>query len=170
MVLLALLGVAITRASRAAAPVYWICLVPVYGAACIAVAWARGRQHGGIAWSAIGRQVLHWLGIAIALGLDFLVRSTGEESGAAAGLNALLLLALGCYLAGIHLEWVFSLVGLLLTVALVILAEAEEYVWLIFVVGAMILAVVIALRWLLHREQAPGAPAAQTAAPTRTGP
>ena len=149
MVLLALVGVGLTRASREIAPTYWVCLVPIYAASSIATEWARGRQPGKLAWSEAGRQVLHWLAIAAALGLDFLIRSTGEESGVAAGMNALLLLALGCFLAGIHGEWLFSLVGVLLTVALIILAKAEEYIWLIFVVGAVTIALILALRWLL---------------------
>jgi hypothetical protein len=165
MVLLALVGVGLSQASRSAAPPYWICLVPAYAAVCMAIAWARGRTHGGVGLSAVGRQALHWLGIAVALALDFLVRGTGEESGSAAGLNALLLLALGCFLAGIHLEWLFTLVGVLLAVALVVLAKAEEYMWLIFVVGAVTIVLMVALRWLLHARKSP----APRTAPVATG-
>jgi hypothetical protein len=111
---------------------------------------------------------LHWLAIAAALGLDFLIRATGEESGVAAGMNALLLLALGCFLAGIHVEWLFTLVGALLTVALIILAKAEEYIWLIFVAGAVTIALILALRWVLaaHSRKAL---ASRAAIPVATG-
>ena len=148
MVALAMVGVAITTASQAAAPIYWISLVPLYGALCLATAWSRAR-HAGAAERRplILRQVWHWLGIGVALSLDFVVRGTGEESGRAAGLNALLLLALGCYLAGVHLEWIFTLVGGLLVLTLIVLAQAEEYFWLIFVAGGVSIA---ALYWL-HR-------------------
>jgi hypothetical protein len=169
MALLALLGVGLTTSSASIAPTYWICLVPVYGAACVAIAWARGRQHGRLAWSAAARQLLHWVGIAVALGLDFLVRRTGEESGSAAGMNALLLLALGCYLAGVHLEWIFALVGVLLTVALIIVSKADQYMWLIFVVGAVTIAAMIGLRWLLARMHSRKSPAAAPPAPVATG-
>jgi hypothetical protein len=169
MTLLALLGVGLTTTSRSVAPAYWISLVPIYGAACAALAWARGRHHGRFAWSAVTRQVLHWVGIAIALGLDFFIRGTGEETGSAAGMNALLLLALGCYLAGVHLDWLFALVGVLLTVALIILTKAEEYLWLIFVVGAVTIAVIVGLRWLLGRAHARRSLAAQASAPVATG-
>jgi hypothetical protein len=169
MALLALLGVGLTTTSASIAPTYWISLVPIYGAACVGIAWARGRHRGGVAWSGVVRQVLHWVGIAIALGLDFLIRGTGEETGSAAGMNALLLLALGCYLAGVHLEWVFTLVGVLLTVALVIVTKAEQYLWLIFVVGAVTIALIIALRWLLARAHARKSLGAQASAPVATG-
>jgi hypothetical protein len=67
----------------------------------------------------------------------------------AAGMNALLLLALGCYLAGIHLDWLFVPVGLLLTLALVCVAKADQYLWLVFVVGGLaIVGLFFAMRWL----------------------
>src|SRR5262249_37070259 len=110
MVLLALLGVALSSASNSAAPVYWVSLVPIYGVLCLGIAWTRARQDGRPVRSEVIRQLLHWLGIGVALALDYVVRETQVETGKAAGLNALLLLALGCYLAGIHLEWIFTLV------------------------------------------------------------
>jgi hypothetical protein len=96
MVVLALLGVAFTNARYDFAQTYWVCLVPVFGLLCVGTAWARTRHEGGLRMHAVIRQVLHWLGIGIALWLDFLIRSTGEETAQAAGLNAVLLLALGC--------------------------------------------------------------------------
>src|SRR5262249_41815077 len=126
MVLLAMLGVAITTASRALAPLYWISLLPLFGGLCLAAPWGRAPAAGAAERRPLVlRQLWHWLGIGIALGLDFLIRGTGEESGTGAGLNALLLLALGCYLAGVHLEWIFTLVGGLLTLTLIVLTQAE---------------------------------------------
>lgn len=159
MVLLALLGVGLTTTSRSAAPAYWVALVPIYGLICIATAAARVRQGETAARPAIARQVLHWVAIGVALALDFWVRGTGEETGAAAGLNALLLLALGCFLAGIHLDWLFTLVGVLLALVLVVVAKAEQYLWLIFVVGVVAILVMFAWsRWLTPRRLPAGKP------------
>jgi hypothetical protein len=151
MVLLALLGVGLSTASKEAASVYWVSLVPVYGLLCVGAAWVRARQGRGIEREAVLRQLFHWLGIGAALGLDFYIRGTGEESGTGAGLNALLLLAVGCYLAGVHLEWLFVLVGILLTVALIVVTKAEQYLWLIFLVGALSVAAMLGLIWLFGR-------------------
>src|SRR5262249_44738122 len=104
MVLLALLGVALTTTGKSAAPPYWISLAPIFGVLCAGTAWARHRHAAGLRREEVLRQGLHWLGVAVALGVDFVVRNTGEETGQAAGLNAMLLLALGCFLAGVHLE------------------------------------------------------------------
>jgi hypothetical protein len=156
MVLLALLGVGLTASGSTAAAPYWVALVPVYGAVCVATAWARahkGEKHQ------IVRQALHWVGVAVALGLDFVVRSSGEETSMAAGMNALLLLALGCYLAGVHLDWLFVPVGILLTLALICVAKADQYLWLIFVVGGLAIAGLLFVMRRLSRAHARAAAA-----------
>jgi hypothetical protein len=163
MVLLALLGVALSTASKAAASVYWISLVPIYGLLCVGTAWARARRDGGIDRAQALRQVWHWLGIGVALGLDFYIRGTGEESALGAGLNALLLLAVGCYLAGVHFEWLFVPVGVLLTLALVIVTKADQYLWLIFLFGALTIVALLALMGLFGRWRARKAAAAHAA-------
>jgi Ni/Fe-hydrogenase subunit HybB-like protein len=155
MVLLALLGVGPTTTNSAAAPTYWISLVPVYGLLCVSLAWARAQHEPGSRRPAVIRQLFHWLGIGVAVGLDFYIRGAGAETGTAAGMNALLLLALGCYLAGIHLEWLFVLVGMLLTLALLVVAKADQYLWLIFVVGGVAVAAMLALGWYLGKTRSP---------------
>jgi hypothetical protein len=142
MVALALLGVGLTTTQREIAPKYWIALVPVYGLLCVWTAWNRTR-HGEGGRVLIIRQVIHWLVIAAALAMDFLIRGTGEETGSAAGYNALLLLALGCLLAGVHLEWLFSLVGLLLVLTLIVVVKADQYLWLVVIGGAVVLAAML---------------------------
>jgi hypothetical protein len=109
MVVLALVGVGLANTDPRFVETYWICLVPVYGLLCVATAWRKaGKVYGG---RAILTQFLHWLGIALAVAVDYWVRGSAVETGTAAGLNAMLLLALGCYLAGVHLEPLFAVVG-----------------------------------------------------------
>jgi hypothetical protein len=169
MVLLALLGVALSSASNSAAPVYWVSLVPIYGVMCLAIAWTRARHDERAVRPEIIRQLLHWVGIGVALALDFMVRGTQIETGKAAGINALLLLALGCYLAGVHLEWVFALVGVLLSLALVVITQAEEYMWLIFVVGGLAIAAMLAVQWYLGKARSDQPVSKGTPAPNPTG-
>ena len=150
MLVLALVGVGLSTASRQSAPTYWMALVPVYGVLCIGVAWYRSRE-GESGPRVIVRQVFHWLIITGAVALDFLLRGSGEESGMAAGLNALLLLAIGCFLAGVHFEWLFSLVGLLLVLTLIVVVEANQYLWLVFIVGALLVVAMFAVARMIHR-------------------
>jgi hypothetical protein len=146
MVLLALLGVGLTTAgaSSGTAKVYWISMVPVFGILCIVTAYLNaGRGHFDA--SQIYKQALHWLGIGMAVSMDFFLLRTGEESGTGAGLVALLLLAVGCYTAGIQFHWLFILVGLLLGATLVIVTTAQQYTWLIFVIGVATIALMFVL-------------------------
>jgi hypothetical protein len=165
MVLLALLGVGLTSARSSYALTYWVAMVPIYGLACMVTAWRRAALSQHHERRLVLRQALHWIGIAVALGLDFLVRGSGEETAVAAGLNALLLLALGCYLAGIHFERLFVLVGILLTVIFAIVTKATEYLWLVFVIGGIAVAVMVGIWWLVDRR----ARRARVAAPVTTG-
>lgn len=143
MVVLALLGVGLATAQPLLARSYWVSLVPIYGALCIITAW-RHSQEGGE--RLVLRQVLHWLAIAGFVALDFYIRGTGVESQVSAGFNALMLLALGCLLAGVHLDGSFLFVGLLLTLTLVVAAKADQYLWVLFIAGALTIAALIAVR------------------------
>ena len=100
MIALALVGVGLTTTDRATARRYWMCLVPAYGVLCIVTAWFRSRQGAALGVGAVVHQMLHWLTITAAVGLDFWISGTGEQAGGAGGFNALLLLAVGCVLAG----------------------------------------------------------------------
>ena len=138
MVILALVGVGLTTTYRSVALRYWMTLVPIYGLLCVATAWLRSQQDATFDFGAVIRQVVHWLGVGAAVALDFYVNSAGEKTGSASGLNALLLLAIGCFLAGVHLQWLFALVGALLALALICLVKVDQYLWLIFLVGGLL--------------------------------
>jgi len=149
MVLLALLGVGLATMNAALARNYWMTLVPIYGVLCSVTAWRRSQQAGAAGGKLVLRQVLHWLAIGAAVLLDFEIRGSGMETQLSSGFNALLLLALGCFLAGVHLDWSFTLVGLLLALTLVCAAKAEQYLWLVFIVGVLVIGALLAARRLL---------------------
>lgn len=154
MIVLALIGVGLAAAKPLAARNYWVSLVPVYGVLCVVVAWRRSHAGGE---RLVLRQILHWLGIAGAVALDFYIRGTGIETQVTSGLDALLLLALGCFLAGVHLDWTFLGVGLLLTGTLVVVAKATQYLWLLLLFGIVALAIAFAVRRFWRPAGAPGA-------------
>ena len=151
MALLALAGTAITLADATWARTYWLFLVPIYGALCVFVAWQRTGQFGGT----VMRQILHWLSVAVAMVLDFaFLQGTGAQTAAATGLSSLLILSLGCVLAGIHLEWLFALVGLLLALILVVVSVAKQYLTIAFLVAGLA-ALGFAAYWVMGRRAPP---------------
>ena len=146
MALLALVGTGITLADASWARTYWLTLVPIYGALCVLAAWYNTGHFTG----SVIRQVLHWLSVAGAIVLDFTLLRRGEQAATGAGLSSLLILALGCLLAGIHLEWLFALVGLLLLAIFAIVSTAQQYVTIAFLAAAAA-ALVFAAYWAIKR-------------------
>ena len=146
MALLALIGTGVTLADAAWARSYWLALVPIYGVLCVYAAWHRTGQFSGT----VLRQILHWLSVAAAIALDFTLLRRGEQAATGIGLSSLLILALGCLLAGIHLEWLFALVGLLLLAIFAIVSFAQQYVTLAFLIAAAA-ALLLAAFWALKR-------------------
>lgn len=146
MILLALIGVAITMANFGIVRMYWVVLVPVYGMLSIFAAY-RDKRFSRVM---VVRQVFHWTGIGVAIYLDLtFLHGAGEQTSMATGLSSLLLLALGCYLAGINMEWPFIVVGVFLTLIFVFLVVAQEYMLLLLAVGAVLLATMLAIHKLM---------------------
>lgn len=148
MALLALVGTGITIADVRWAQTYWLALVPIYGMLCVIAAW----RHTGRLTGSVMRQILHWLSVAAAIALDFTLLRRGEQAAAGAGLSSLLILALGCLLAGIHLEWLFALVGLLLLAIFTVVSVAQQYMTIAFLIAAAA-ALVLAAYWVLTRRR-----------------
>jgi hypothetical protein len=150
MILLALIGAGATLANVTWAEKYWLWLVPVFGAICTLAAWLRTRTLD----RTVIRQVLHWLAVGVTIAIDFsFFRRSGEQTAMATGLSSLLILALGCLLAGVHLEWMFALVGLFLLAIAIMVSVAQEYMALVIVLGALLIVIVLigqhfAKKWL----------------------
>lgn len=148
MVLLAMVGAAVTLADAAWARTYWVALVPIFGVMCTIAAWDHTRALDRM----VVRQILHWLSVGLAIMLDFnFLQARGEQTAAATGLSALLILALGCLLAGIHLDWLFAVVGLLLLLMVVVVSIAQEYLALVFLAGILIIALLLGAQWFARR-------------------
>jgi hypothetical protein len=152
MVLLAMVGAAVTLADAAWARTYWLTLVPIFGVMCTVAAWDDTRALDRM----VVRQILHWLSVGLAIILDFnFLQARGEQTAAATGLSSLLILALGCLLAGIHLDWLFAAVGLLLLLMVVIVSVAQEYLALVFLAGVLIIALLLGAQWFTRRMRGP---------------
>jgi hypothetical protein len=107
----------------------------------------RTEANGG---TLIWRQVFHWAAIDVAIILDFFIGGTSLVTSEGVGINALLLLALGCFLAGVHFEWLFIVVGVLLSFTMIAVIEAEHYLWLMVGIGVVALIVIVLLNRYLR--------------------
>jgi hypothetical protein len=99
---------------------YWVVAAPGGFLASAVLGWFHGRQGGSSA--AIGtRQALHWSGLLAAAFLARLLPSDGSA--------ILLVLALGYFLAGVHLDRPMLWVGLLMGGGYVLVLQAPAYAW-----------------------------------------
>ncbi len=151
LVLLSGIGIAVSDASRDYGYRYWLAMAPVFGVLSAIAAGSEARRSGAAVAPAVGREVLHWSGLAVAVYLIYLLQATGRMTNEAAGLVALIALALTSYLAGIRANWRFCVVGAILACAVAAAALVDEFLW-VLALPALGIVVAAALLWMRARR------------------
>jgi hypothetical protein len=130
---------------------YWLVMVPIFAAASLYTGWTRARDRGESIHQILWRQTLHWLALALAVYLVFMLEQTGRLNREDAGLVALLALALTTLLAGVHFDWRLVLLGGLLGVTAACAAFVEEFFWILLIPA--VVAGGIAFFWRGRRDE-----------------
>lgn len=143
LIFLSILGVGIADASEYAAHWYWVGMVPVFFSACLFLEWQAIKHAQVSPRETLLKQIQHWLGVAAAFYLTFVLREIGSLDNQTTGLILLLVLALGTYLSGITTGWLFRLLGIFLGLCLIMVAYMEHYV-------AVLIASAVAMLSLYH--------------------
>jgi len=149
--LLTLLGVAYTSFSKQPIIAYWEVLTPIIGAACILTGWHEAEtRHEGV--RLVWTQALHWIAFLVAMNIILLPSVQNMLNSNATGLAILLLLALGTFVAGVHIvAWQFCLLGIVMAVCVPAIAWLEESA-LIVLLGLLALLGIGILGWWLTRR------------------
>ena len=138
VLILTLLGVAYTSFSKHPIVAYWEFPVPVIGVVCVGAGWHHAYDKQArlrLIWT----QALHWMAFIIAMNLILLPNVQNMLNSDATGLAILLLLALGTFVAGVHiLAWQMCLLGLIMALCVPAIALIEESA-LIVLLGAIVL-------------------------------
>lgn len=134
MLVLALVGMGLTMSREDGGWEFWIFLLAFYAGVSIFWAWQRAKQKQEPVWKMVRTQVFHWCSVLLTFGILVLFERTEIISREATADVALLMLALACILAGVHFEWTFLLVGIVLGVMAISLSYLEQFfVWLIMI-------------------------------------
>ncbi len=141
MLALALVGVGIAQRQESGGRYYWLFLVLIYAAIGIVRRWQRRKGEGQSLWSTIRAQVLHWLGSLVAIYIVLFFESVDISSRGEAADYSLLILALSCYLAGVHFHWAYLLIGAVLAVTAVGLGYLDQMSLFAVVVPLSVVAV-----------------------------
>lgn len=138
---LALVGMGLTQASEGGGALYWLILLWVYALFSLFRAWSQARERHESIWSEIHIHLFHWVGALVALHIIFLLERNDILSRDAASNVSMVILALSSYLAGLHFERMFLLIGIVLAIMAVVGAFVEQYtLWLMVVPSALIAA------------------------------
>jgi hypothetical protein len=121
---------------------YWCAMFPIFGVACLAHELAAGRAYEIALWRILLRQALHWLGPILAVKILFMQHARGQMATNAVALTIILLLAVTCFLAGVHFDRSFYWVSAFIALAAIIGTEVETYLW--FVVVLLLVGIAIA--------------------------
>lgn len=140
---LGLIGLGLMDFSPAYSETYWYFALPAFALTSIYLGWESAKRRGENPRIEFRRQILHWLGFFFALNLILVFLHAGTIERNVAGPVSLVLLALTCYLAGIHFEPAFVIVGILLALAAATAAYLEEYLFIILVISFLLLGVVL---------------------------
>jgi hypothetical protein len=147
VLILTLFGVAYASFSRQSMVGYWEFLAPVIGLLCVVLAWPRAPDQAArlrLVWT----QALHWLAFLVAMNLLLLSGVASMLSPDATGLTILTLLALGTFVAGVHIQaWQICVLGMLMGLGVPAIAWIERSALLLLLAAVALAVVGLALWW-----------------------
>ncbi len=126
MLVLALVGMGLTQASETGAWEYWLFVVCVYAGLGLWRSARSSKQSGKSIGKGLGRELAHWGTLICFLSVLLLLERREIINRDSASYFALMLLALSCCMAGVHIDWMLMVVGVVLTIMLVALATLEQ--------------------------------------------
>jgi hypothetical protein len=152
VLVLTLLGVAYTSVTRRPTIVYWEFLVIVTAAACIWGGWRYAPDRKAKV-RLIGSQALHWLAFFVAMNLVLLPSVQNMLNADATGLAILLLLALGTFVAGVHIPaWQVCVLGLVMGLFVPGIAWIEEAALIVLLALVALIGVGALFWWIGDRK------------------
>jgi hypothetical protein len=147
VLILTLSGVAYASFSRQSMVGYWEFLAPVIGVLCVVIAWPHAPDRAArlrLVWT----QALHWLAFLVAMNLLLLSGVASLLSPDATGLTILTLLALGTFVAGVHIQaWQICVLGMVMGVGVPAIAWIERSALLLLLAVVALAAIAAALWW-----------------------
>ena len=148
VLILTLFGVAYASFSRQSMVGYWEFLAPVIGLVCVFAGWPHAHDKAArvrLVWT----QALHWLAFLVSMNLLLLSGVASTLSPDAIGLTILTLLALGTFVAGVHIQaWQICVLGMLMGLGVPAIAWIERSALLLLLLGVIALAAIgLALWW-----------------------
>jgi hypothetical protein len=142
-----MIGVAYTSASRQPLVIYWEVLALTVGAVCVVTGW-RATQGSDARIRVLWTQALHWGAFLGAMNIVLLPGVQRVLTSSATGLTLLMLLALGTFVAGIHLSVRICLLGLTMALSVPAIAWLKQSALFLLLAVIAIVAVAVGVWWI----------------------
>ncbi len=137
VLVLAVLGVAYTSITGSPLYGYWEFLALAIGAACVFIGW-RQTDDKRARKQIVVTQILHWMAFLIAMNILLWPSVNTFLNGPATGLALMLLLALGTFVAGVHVSAEIAILGVALALTVPAIAWLKKSALLIALIGLVI--------------------------------
>jgi hypothetical protein len=152
VLVLAILGVAYTSIAQRPLFGYWEFLGIAVGVACVAIGWRKTKDRRE-RWVLARTQLLHWAAFLVAMNIVLWPSVNTFLNRPATGLALLLLLALGTFVAGVHVSADIAVLGLALAAAVPAIAWFKQYALLMALAVLVVTASAVSL-WSRRRDGA----------------
>ena len=149
---LVMIGLFLTNVSHLHARYYWSAMFPIFGIVSLWHELNAPNSNPAPLWKRIVRQVLHWLGPIVAVQIIFLQLARGQMDADAVALVTLLILAVTCFMAGVHMDRSFYWVSAALAFAAVVGTEVEAYLWMLAAIAIIAIAITVFAAIALRRR------------------
>lgn len=143
---LTIFGVAYTSVSHQPLVGYWQFLAVAMGLVCVTTGWLHindPKARVRMVWT----QALHWLAFLVAMNIVLLTNVQLTLTATSTGLTLLMLLALGTFVAGVHVSWQICVLGLIMALLVPAIAWLTQSSLLLLLSVVAILGLVMTFWW-----------------------
>lgn len=146
VLVLTILGVALTSVWHQPFIGYWEFMAVAVGVVCVTTGWLHIEDRQArlrMIWT----QALHWLAFLVAMNILLLPGVQRMLNAPATGLALLMLLALGTFVAGVHISWQICALGVAMALFVPAIAWLQQSALFLVLAGAALAGVVMTFWW-----------------------
>ncbi len=149
---LTILGVAYTSISHQPLVGYWEFLALAMGVVCIGTGWLHAHTREA-RFRMLWTQVLHWVAFLVAM--NIIVFSPVQQllTAPGTGLALLMLLALGTFVAGVHISWQICVLGVIMALLVPAIAWLTSYALFLTLAIAGLAGIAMTFMWRHSAEE-----------------
>src|ERR1700730_10669603 len=133
---------------------YWQFLAVSVGLVCVTTGWLHihdPKARLRMVWT----QALHWIAFLVAMNIVLLANVQLTLTATSTGLTLLMLLALGTFVAGVHVSWQICVLGLIMGLLVPAIAWLTQSALLLLLSLVAILGLVMIFWWRFGDRHAP---------------